>query len=314
MPTKPHPRLMERLSGQFEMIELEQADAGLIPDAQKAKILAIALFGHLPNALIDACPNLQIISCFGVGYDGIDATFAAQKNVMVCNTPDVVSDEVADTTIALLLNTLRELPKAENFLREGRWLKGSFPLSKLTLRNRHVGIYGLGRIGLEIARRLEGFGVKISYHSRTEKPGMTYPYCSTLLDLARSCDTLICIVPGGAATENAVNAAIFDALGPDGVFINLGRGSTVDEDALITALEQKTIAAAGLDVFKQEPDLDRRLLDLDNLCLLPHVGSASEHTRNAMADLQADNLINWFSGKPVLSPVPETIHLKQSFL
>lgn len=309
LPAQPHPRLFERLSGDFELIQIDRPELDLIPDDQKDQILAIAPFGKLPNDMIAACPNLQIISSFGVGYDGIDAKFAASQNVMVCNTPDVVSEEVADVTIGLLLNTLRDLPKAEAFLRQGRWLDGPFPLSTLTLRNRHLGIYGLGRIGLEIAKRLEGFGVQISYHSRNQKTDVDYHYCSTLLDLAKTCDTLISIVPGGAATENSVNADIFAALGANGVFINLGRGSTVDEDALIDALENNIIAAVGLDVFKQEPNLDPRLLELDHLCLLPHVGSASEHTRNAMADLQADNLIRWFSGEKVLSPVPETEHI-----
>jgi lactate dehydrogenase-like 2-hydroxyacid dehydrogenase len=302
--------VVQRVAADFEMLRIEAADLDLLSDEQKTKIKGIASAIHLPNEFIKGLPSLEIIAHFGVGYDVIDAQFAGQNNVMVCNTPDVLSEEVADTTIGLLLNTLRELPKAEAHIRQGDWAgKGNYRLTPLTMRNRKVGIYGLGRIGQEIAKRLEGFGVAIHYHTRSEKDGFSYKYHSTLLGMAKDVDTLISIVPGTDATIKSVNAEILTALGSNGVFINVGRGSVADEDALIKALEDKTIAAAGLDVFENEPDPRGDFFKLDNVSVLPHVASASVHTRNAMGDLQVDNLVNWFAGKAPISPVPETLHI-----
>jgi lactate dehydrogenase-like 2-hydroxyacid dehydrogenase len=218
---------------------------------------------------------------------------------------------VADTALGLLINTIRELPRAENYLREGRWVKeGPYRLTPATLRGRKAGIFGMGRIGQAIARRLEAFGLSIAYHNRRQADGLAYEYHPTLVSLAGAVDTLISVVPGGASTLKAVNAEVLKALGPDGVFVNIGRGSTVDEDALAAALRDGTIFAAGLDVFADEPNVPKALLDLPNASLLPHVGSASVHTRNAMADLVVDNLVSWFAeGKPVTA-VPETAHVK----
>lgn len=301
----------KRVEADFELLRIDGADLSLLNDAQKANIRGIASAIHLPNEFIQGLPSLEIIAHFGVGYDVIDAKFAGEQNVMVCNTPDVLSEEVADTTIGLLLNTLRELPKAEAYLRQGDWANnGNYRLTPLTLRNRVVGIYGLGRIGQEIAKRLEGFGVEIHYHTRSEKPGVSYKYHPSLLEMVTAVDTLISIVPGTAATTKSVDAEILKALGGNGVFINVGRGSVADEDALINALENNTIAAAGLDVFENEPDPRKDFLSLDNVSLLPHVASASVHTRNAMGDLQIDNLVNWFNGKAPISPVPETVHIE----
>ena len=302
--------VVQRVAADFEMLRIEAADLDLLSDEQTAKIKGIASAIHLPNEFIKGLPSLEIIAHFGVGYDVIDAQFAGQNNVMVCNTPDVLSEEVADTTIGLLLNTLRELPKAEAHIRQGDWIgKGNYRLTPLTMRNRKVGIYGLGRIGQEIAKRLEGFGVEIHYHTRSKKDGFSYRYHATLLEMAKDVDTLISIVPGTDATIKSVNAEILTALGSNGVFINVGRGSVADEDALIKALEDKTIAAAGLDVFENEPDPRQDFFTLDNVSMLPHVASASVHTRNAMGDLQVDNLVNWFAGKAPISPVPETLHI-----
>lgn len=303
--------VVKRVDADFNMLRIEGADLNLLTDGQKKQIKGIASAIHLPNEFIKGLPSLEIIAHFGVGYDVIDASFAGAQNIMVCNTPDVLSEEVADTTIGLLLNTLRELPEAELHLREGNWVsKGNYRLTPLTLRNRVVGIYGLGRIGQEIATRLEGFGVDIHYHTRTEKTEVSYKYHPTLLAMAEAVDTLISIVPGTPATTKSVNAEILQALGSNGVFINIGRGSVVDEDALIKALENKSLAAAGLDVFENEPDPRNDFLTLDNVSLLPHVASASVHTRNGMGDLQVDNLVNWFDGKRPISPVPETAHVK----
>ena len=310
IPGSIYEHVVKRVEADFELLRIDGADLNLLSDAQKSQIKGIASAIHLPNDFIKGLPSLEIIAHFGVGYDVIDAKFAGENNVMVCNTPDVLSEEVADTTIGLLLNTLRELPKAEAHIRNGDWVgKGNYRLTPLTMRNRTVGIYGLGRIGQEIAKRLEGFGVEIHYHTRTEKSGFSYKYHSTLLDMANAVDTLISIVPGTSATTKSINAEILSALGSDGVFVNVGRGSVADEDALIEALQNKTIAAAGLDVFENEPDPRGDFFTLDNVSMLPHVASASVHTRNAMGDLQVDNLVNWFSGKAPISPVPETAHI-----
>ena len=263
--------------------------------------------GHQPvnAAFMSRFPGLEIISSFGVGYDHVDARWAAAHNVIVTHTPDVLNEEVADTALGLLLATVRELPRAERFLRAGNWLNGNFHLTA-TLRGRTMGIIGLGRIGKAIAKRAEAFGLDIAYHGRTQQAGVTYRYYSTLKGLAEAVDILMVITPGGAATKNLVNAEILEALGSNGILINVARGSVVDEDALITALQQGKILSAGLDVFADEPRVPQALLDMDHIVLLPHVGSASQHTRNAMGQLVVDNLRAWAKGKTPLTPVPET--------
>lgn len=312
VPGRINPRVRERVEAEFDAISTEAADAALIDPETRAKIAGIASMTTISADFIDALPNLRIIANFGVGYDAVDAGHAAAKGVMVTNTPDVLSDEVADTTVGLLLNTLRELPKAEAYLRAGRWsAEGPYPLTPLTLRGRTIGIYGLGRIGIAIARRLEAFGLAIHYHTRTKRQDVDYPWHDNLAGLALAVDTLVVVVPGGAATEKAVNADILSALGPRGVLISVGRGSTIDEPALIEALATRRIAAAGLDVFADEPNVPQALLDLPNACLLPHVASASISTRNAMADLVVDNLAAWFAGQPAITPVPECAGLNR---
>ncbi|MCS3740707.1 MULTISPECIES: 2-hydroxyacid dehydrogenase [unclassified Rhizobium] len=304
VPGKIHGGVLTRLKESFDVIEGNPSTLG----AETAgKIRGVAVSGTFDAAAIDSLPNVELISSFGVGYDGVDAKYAATKGIIVTNTPDVLNDEVADTAIGLLLNTIREFPRAENWLRAGNWLPGqNYPLSRFSLKGRHVGIYGLGRIGQEIAKRLEPFKVKISYHTRTRHPDAPYGYYPSLKDLAEAVDTLISIVPKTPQTHKTINAEILSALGPDGVFINVGRGWTVDEDALAQALKSGTIGAAGLDVFYDEPNVPTHLLDLPNAVLLPHLASGSVPTRNAMADLVVDNLVEWFGkGKP-LTPVPET--------
>lgn len=300
-----------RIDKSFEMIRMDSADPAMVTPELAGKVRGIAAFGGISAGFMDALPKLEIVASFGVGYDSVDAAHAGRKGVMVTNTPDVLTEEVADTALGLLLNTVRELPRAENYLREGRWAKeGPYRLTPGTLRGRKAGIFGMGRIGQAIARRLEAFGLPIAYHNRREVEGLAYEYHPTLASLAAAVDTLISVAPGGASTAKAVNAEVLKALGPQGVFINIGRGSTVDEQALAAALRDGTIFAAGLDVFADEPNVPKALLDLPNASLLPHVGSASVHTRNAMADLVVDNLESWFSkGEPVTA-VPETAHVK----
>lgn len=308
VPGRIHPRVLERLEAKFDVVKVPVQGGELeLDEATRAKVRGIAVAGKVPNEWMDALANLEIVSNFGVGYDGVDAAYAATRNILVTHTPDVLNDEVADTTVGLLLNTVRRLPAAEEWLRGGRWqAEGPFALSPLSLKGRHVGLLGLGRIGLEIAQRLEAFKLKISYHTRTARTDVPYTHFPTLKGMAEAVDTLICIVPGTAATHKIIDADILSALGPDGVFINVGRGTSVDEPALQAALRNGTIAAAGLDVFYKEPTTADGFLDLDNVSMLPHVASASVPTRNAMADLVVDNLIHWFDTKTVLTPVPET--------
>lgn len=307
VPGRLHPRALERLKAAFHVIQTEPGVEMELPAEDKAKILGVATANRMPAEWISQLPALQVISNFGVGYDGVDAGFAAGRSVIVTHTPDVLNDEVADTTIGLLINTVRRLPAAEAYLRAGKWQKeGPFALSPLSLKNRHVGLLGLGRIGLEIARRLEPFKVKISYHTRNRRDDVAYTHVSSLIALAEQVDTLISIIPATPETHKIINEEVLAALGPNGVFINVGRGASVDEAALVTALKTGVIAAAGLDVFYDEPNLPEGLLDLPNVSALPHVASASVPTRNDMADLVVDNLIQWFEQGKVLTPVPES--------
>jgi lactate dehydrogenase-like 2-hydroxyacid dehydrogenase len=259
----------------------------------------------IPGSLMARFPNLEIVSSFGVGYDHMDVKWAAAHGVILTNTPEVLTEEVADTALGLLLCTVRELPQAERFVRAGKWRERGYPLTKATLRNRTVGMVGMGAIGQAIARRLDGFGVPVVYYTRRPRD-VPYQHYPSLIDMARVVDTLLVIVPGGAATANMINAAVLDALGPNGILINMARGSVVDEPALIEALQEKRIMGAGLDVFANEPDVPQELIAMDNVVLFPHVGSASVHTRDKMDQLMVDNIAAWAAGKPPLTPVPET--------
>lgn len=285
--------------------EAPDREAALDELAPRIRGLAVGGGASVPAALLARLPRLEIVSSFGVGYDNVDAAEAARRGVIVTNTPDVLTEEVADTALGLLLATVRQLPQSERYLRAGRWLEKPFPLTA-TLRDRRVGILGFGRIGKAIARRLEAFGLEVAYHGRREQADVPQRYYPDLVAMARDVDVLIVVTPGGPETRHLVNAAVLEALGPDGVLINVARGSVVDEPALIEALRNRTILSAGLDVFDDEPRVPQALIDMDHVVLLPHVGSASVHTRNAMGQLVVDNLASWFAGKGPLTPVAET--------
>jgi lactate dehydrogenase-like 2-hydroxyacid dehydrogenase len=259
----------------------------------------------LNDAFFQHFPKLEILASCGVGYDHIDAKAAAKRGIIVTNTPDVLTEEVADTALGLLLCTVRQFPQADAYLRAGHWVKEEFPFTD-TLRGKKIGIVGLGRIGKAIAKRVEALGLEIAYHSRSHQAGVPYLYYPTLKGLAEAVDILMVITPGGAGTKHLINAEILAALGRKGVLINVARGSVVDEKALIGALRAGTIASAGLDVFEHEPHVPTDLIAMSNVVLFPHVGSASVHTRNAMGNLVVDNLKSWFSGKGPLTPVAET--------
>ena len=289
------------------LADAKDQDAFLKSVSDKVRAIAIAYTANrLDAAFMQKLPKLEQISSFGVGYDHIDAKWAGEHGIVVTNTPEVLNEEVADTALGLLLCTVREMPQAERYLRAGKWLQGHYPLTKATLRNRTVGMVGMGRIGKAIARRLEAFGVPVVYHSRNPQKGASYKYYPKLIDMARDVDTLMVIVPGGATTANMINAEVLKALGPQGILINMARGSVVDEPALIEALKNRTIYSAGIDVFAKEPNVPKELLDMDHIVLFPHLGSSTEVTRAAMDQLVVDNILAWAAGKPPLTPVAET--------
>jgi lactate dehydrogenase-like 2-hydroxyacid dehydrogenase len=261
---------------------------------------------RIGGELMSMLPKLEIVSTFGVGYDHIDIAWAAAHGVTVTNTPQVLTEEVADTALGLLLCTVREFPQAERYLRAGKWTERAYPLTKATLRNRTVGLVGMGAIGQAIARRLDAMKVPVVYHSRRPAAGVPYRHYPQLLDMARDATILLVITPGGAETKNLINAEVLKALGPEGILINMARGSVVDEDALIKALKDRTIMSAGLDVYLREPVVPPELMAMENVVLFPHLGSASVYTRTQMDQLVVDNLLAWAAGKPPLTPVPET--------
>ncbi|MFG1360074.1 2-hydroxyacid dehydrogenase [Xanthobacter pseudotagetidis] len=291
-----------QLAARFNLIPLDQLDAARAP-----AVRAIATKGKVKvdDALLARLPKVEIVANFGVGYDTVDAAAAAARGVVVTNTPDVLNEEVADLTLGLLLATVREIPQADRFVRAGGWARSAFPLGP-TLRGRTVGLIGMGRIGQAIAKRLDAFSVPVVYHSRRAQPSVPYRHYGDLLAMARDVDVIVVIVPGGPATRHMVDAAVLEALGPDGILINVARGTVVDEAALLKALQDRTILSAGLDVFQNEPHVPEGFFALDNVVLLPHVGSATHHTRGAMGQLVVDNLISWFDGKGPITPVAET--------
>ncbi len=285
-----------------KLIEEKDRDAFLKSVAGKIRAIAVTYTNEpISPEFMQRFPKLEQVSSFGVGYDHIDAKWAGAHGIVVTNTPEVLNEEVADTALGLLLCTVREFPQADRYLRAGKWLKAQYPLTNATLRNRTVGMVGMGRIGKAIARRLEAFGVPVVYHSRNPQKGVTYKYYPKLLDMARDVDTLMVIVPGGPATQNLINAEVLKALGPNGILINMARGSVVDEPALIAALKNRTIYSAGLDVFAKEPHVPQELLDMDHIVLFPHLGSSTEVTRAAMDQLVVDNILAWAAGKPPLT-------------
>ncbi|HET7413537.1 MAG TPA: 2-hydroxyacid dehydrogenase [Pararhizobium sp.] len=304
------PVITNGFSDQFVLHAFEtKHDLERLSSAVAAKIRGVAVTFNTvrgDSSTLALFPKLEIVSSFGVGYDHIDAAYARDHNIMVTNTPDVLTEEVADVALGLLIATLREFVKADRYVRSGSWTTQIYPLSVGSLRDREVGLVGMGRIGQAIARRLEASRVPVVYHSRKPVAGLSYQHYPDLIEMTKAVDTLMVIVPGGASTAKMINADVMEALGPRGVIINLARGTVVDEQALIAALKSGTILAAGLDVFEKEPHVPDELKAMQNVVLLPHIGSASVFTRNAMDQLIVDNLKAWFAGKPPLTPVAET--------
>ncbi len=301
------PAVDDALAARFEVHRSDADGIPAIVARYGPSIRAIATRGRelTTAALIDQLPALEIIANFGVGYDSINLPAAVRRGVVVTNTPRVLDDEVADLAVGLLLATVRKLPQADRWVRAGRWLEAAFPLSP-TFRDRIVGIVGMGRIGERIARRIAAFDVPVVYHARHARSDMPWRHYPDLIAMAREVDTLVVIVPGGTATRHLINAKVLAALGPRGILINVARGSVVDEGALVRALQDGAILGAGLDVFADEPRVPPALLEIDNVVVLPHVGSATHHTRSIMGQLVVDNLVSWFEGRGPLTPVPET--------
>jgi lactate dehydrogenase-like 2-hydroxyacid dehydrogenase len=306
----PKPVIVNGLSRTFNVVRFpdrNDRDKFFAESAPGVRAMAVAATEErVDGPFMTRFPRLEIVSSFGVGYDHVDAAWAGAHGITVTNTPDVLTEEVADTAIGLLLCTVREFVQAERYLRAGKWPQKNYPLSKATLRDRLVGIVCMGRIGQAIARRLAAMQVPVVYHSRRPAADVPFRHYPNLIDMARDVDVLMVITPGGAETKNLINAEVLRALGPDGILINMARGSVVDEAALIKALQEKTILSAGLDVFAREPEVPAELIAMDHVVLFPHLGSASVATREKMDQLVVDNLLAWGAGKPPLSPVPET--------
>lgn len=301
------PFLMEPLSAAFVVHDrLHESDpAEFARVAPQIRGIAGSGESKVPRALMGQLPALEIVSIMGVGYDGVDVAAALERRIPVTHTPNVLNDEVADLAFGLMLSVARQIPQADRYIRQGRWARdGAMPLAR-KVSGARVGIVGLGRIGLAIAKRAEAFGMLVAYTARGAKPGVAYSFYPTATALATQVDFLIVITPGGAATHHLINAEVLRALGPDGYLINVARGSVVDEVALIDALQKGVIAGAGLDVFEKEPHVPEAFWTMDNVVLTPHIGSATRQTRQAMADLAAANLQAHFSGQPLLSAVPE---------
>jgi D-3-phosphoglycerate dehydrogenase len=267
-------------------------------------IRAVSTRGDLgaDSNLIAALPRLEIIACYGVGVDGIDLAVAKSRGIHVTNTPDVLTDETADMGLALMLAIARRIPSGDRYVREGHWANANMALTT-RLSGKRLGIVGLGRIGRAVAIRASAFGMPIAYFSRSSKADVAYEFVPSVKVLAARADFLIATLAGGAGTAKLINRSVLDALGPNGYFINISRGSVVDEPALIEALEQRRIAGAGLDVFLNEPNIDPRFMKLDNVVLQPHQGSATVETRKEMGRIMRENLAAHFAGRPLLMPV-----------
>ena len=299
------PPMMEALHGAFEVHDRTHLTdpAALAAIAPRVRAIAASGESKVPRELIAQLPALEMISVFGVGYDGVDVAAARERGIAVTHTPNVLNDEVADLAIALMLAVSRRIVEADRYVRSGQWPKGPMPLARKVSGTR-LGIVGLGRIGQAIATRAEAFGMSVAYTSRSAKAGVAYRYFPSPEALAAEVDFLIVITPGGAGTRKLIDARVLAALGTKGYLVNVARGSVVDEVALVEALQNGTIAGAGLDVFENEPHVPAALFALDNVVLVPHIGSATWQTRQAMSDLAFGNLKAHFAGQPLLSPVP----------
>lgn len=303
-----HPLLapeMAKLETMFKTVRLyAEADPEKTLQAVKNDVVGIVSNFATPvrRTLIEALPNLEIVAQYAVGFDNIDLDAAKERGIAVTNTPDVLTDDTADTAVSLLLAVSRRICEADMFVRVGKWASGAFPLGT-TPKGKTVGIVGLGRIGKAIAKRLVAFDMRVVYNSRKQKAELAWPYYADIEKMAAESDYLVLACSGGPETHHIVNARVLEALGPKGFLINIARGSCVDEDALVDALKHKRIAGAGLDVYAREPHIPEALKSMDNVVLLPHIASATIETRTIMGEIVLANLEAHFSGKPLITRV-----------
>lgn len=302
----PEPSLAAELTSRKALLHLPTGSKRApFLDRHGADVTVILSCGRpgVDAGLMAALPNLEAIANFGAGVDAIDLVAARTRNISVSNTPDVLTDTVADTAVGLVLDTMRGFSAADRYVRAGRWpVEGPFPYTR-DLSGSRVGILGLGRIGAAIATRLLGFDCAIAYHNRRKIPDIPYRYVGTAVDLAASVDVLVVATAGGPDTRHLVDHRVLEALGPQGYLINVARGSVVDEDALVELLRDGGLAGAGLDVFAHEPQVPAALRELDNAVLLPHVGSNTARARTAMARLALRNVDEWLTNRRLLTPV-----------
>ncbi|WP_339860095.1 2-hydroxyacid dehydrogenase [Thalassospira alkalitolerans] len=299
------PRHMDELAAKYILHRWDQAadkDAFLANIADRITALVSTAGVGVPSDLIEKLPNLKVITSFGVGYDAIDIAACTARGIRVSNTPDVLNDDVADTAIMLLLATLRNLVVGDQWARSGQWSENGAMALTTSVRGKKLGIVGLGRIGQAIASRAVPMGMEIGYFGRNQKP-VDYHYDADLIGLADWADVLMISCPGGAATKDMINADVLKALGRRGYVVNIARGSVIDEPALIAALKDGVIAGAGLDVFHNEPHMDRGFAKCANVVLYPHHASGTVETRDAMAQMVVDNLQSWFASGKLISPV-----------
>ncbi|MDR1535256.1 MAG: 2-hydroxyacid dehydrogenase [Planctomycetota bacterium] len=300
-----HAPTLKYLEENYNTYRYDQAgDKDAFLAAMAPRITAIATQGdyRVGEDILGGLPRAKLLASFGAGYDGIDTEAAARRGVAVTNTPDILSDCVADTVFALILAVVRRVVIYDRYVREGRWESGPAPLTGKVWGEK-LGILGLGRIGLEIAERAKGFRMDIAYHNRRPRPDVPYTYYASPVELARNVAILVVMTPGGDDTREIVNRGVIDALGPNGYLINASRGSTVDEAYLIEALRDKRLAGAGLDAYLDSPRVPKELIALDNAVLLPHVGSATKHTRDAMGRVLIENIAAFFANKPLPTPI-----------
>ena len=300
------PDQMKMLEAAYTLHRLDKAEN---PDAMLdeigEKIRGVVTMGSkgFTTDTLTKLPNLEIVAVGSVGYDSIDVEGCHARNIPVTNTPDVLTNDVADLAMALTFDIVRGLTRGEKWVRKGRWRDEGPMTLTTTLTGKVMGVIGYGRIGKAIARRAEAFEMKVAYHGRRKQDASPHNYYETPEALAKDCDVLMLACPGGDETKGLVSRAVLEALGPDGYIVNIARGSVIDEAAMLEFLQSNKIAGAALDVFENEPKIDETFFGLENAVLQPHVGSATQETRNAMAQLVVDNLAAHFAGKPLITPV-----------
>lgn len=300
------PAEMDALEKSFDLIRLwKEPNPEAVLQAYKNDIVGIlSAYNGIPVTarILESLPNLEIVAQFGVGVDNIDLGAAKARGIAVTNTPDILTPDTADIALSLILCLMRRIVEADMYVRVGKWASGAFSLSS-SLSGKTVGIVGMGRIGQAIARRCLAFDMKIVYHGPRQKPDLTYPYFADLRQMAEASDVLVMACPGGAETKNLVTGKILKALGPKGYLVNIARGSVVNTEDLLIALRNRDIAGVGLDVYENEPNVPEALISMDNVVLLPHVGSATAETRSEMGRLVIANILAYFEGKPLLTAV-----------